>query len=325
MLSSLCAFGSSFLHRSVRLVQSSTPSRIPSFSQTRLLTPSRIICLHSSLRDAIPRKSVYPNWTEEDDSNEKSQVVGDPEPAAIYLMEALESFFLATSLLLQLIPVLHKTVPQLQRKVAPSRAVTIKSTTDSKKDTKEIVSITPNVTWPLKGKIKFSPETLELLPVISYGALLIAVVFGSFVRRFQRHQTNMISIKQREPVQILTKLEREELDEQLSRVFSEISQLAGQMDRLRVKVRLVSSEYGPIIEATAQDSSRLRSAVRSIGDQIKDMEDHLSEVDKVMLKLEGVATKQFEIVSFALRRIDSDCKELKNNLNPVLEMRKETV
>jgi len=318
MFSNLCAFGKSFLLRSFYPVQRSTPSRVPSLTQIRTSTPSRFVCLHSSLREPLSWKYADHGWNE--DSSEKPPVVEDPNPTTINLLEALESFFLFASLVFQLIPILDKSTAQFRAPSAPT-TITTRTTSDGKKQTEEQVLVT-SVVDPSKG-LGLSPKALEILPLFSFGALFLAVLFGSFVRRFQRYKMTQYT-PQIQPSQILTRLERDELDQQISRAFAEISQLTGQLERLRVKVRLVSSEYGPIIEATAQDSSRLRSSVRTLGDQIKDLDKHLSEVDKVLLKLEGVVTKQFEIVSFALRRIDSDCKELKKQLNPVVEM-KETL
>lgn len=318
MFSNLCAFGKSFLLRSFHSVQRSTPSRISSLTQIRVSTHSRFVCLNSSLREPLSWKYAEQGWNE--DSSEKRPVVKDPNPMTINLLEALESFFLFSSLVLQLIPILDKSMAQFRAPSVPT-AITTSTTSGDKKQTGEQVLVT-SIVEPPQG-LGLSPRVLEILSLCSFGALILAVIFGSFVRRFQQRKMTQYMPKI-QPSQILTGLEQDDIDQQISRAFAEISQLTGQLERLRVKVRLVSSEYGPIIEATAQDSSRLRSSVRSLGDQIKDLDKHLHEVDKVLLKLEGVATKQFEIVSFALRRIDSDCKELKKQLNPVVEM-KETL
>lgn len=236
-------------------------------------------------------------------------------PPSIQLVEVLEGFFLLTALSLQLIPVCYaawstnKTVDQTNADREAQQDVQ-DAVTESGKEQEMHTSV--GVGSPVMHRLDVTQFSL-----LSALSLVAAVILGSVLRRFDRGQMLLGHSLMPSSPPGLNALDKEEMENNVSRAFGEISHLASQVEKLKIKTRLISNEYSNALESSRAESNQLKQALHEVVAQIKGTEQRIADLNDIMLKMQGFASRQFEVVSTALRRIDKDCKTLTSQLPEV--------
>ena len=241
-------------------------------------------------------------------------------PVLVHLAEFLEGVCLVAAVTLQLMPVVYALVQQQRRTKRPriadqlkekqSEKTADKATTVVERQQQSVVEMAPRAPLtPTWDRSQFS--------MISVLALMVGVILGRIVRRFRDRQWEQQRIQFQSSPSLIQAIEHQEMENNISRAFTEMSHLAGQFDKLRVKVRVLSRDYRTTTEKSIFQSSHFKQALLECMGQVKSTEAKIEDLQTILDKMQGFQSKQFEVVSTALRRLDKECKSLQARLPPV--------
>ena len=239
-------------------------------------------------------------------------------PVLVHLAEFLEGVCLVAALTLQLLPVVYALVQQQRRTGGPRMTDQLKEKT-SEETADEVTTVVEHQ----QRVVEMAPDTSILtldrsqFSMISVLALMIGVILGRMVRRFRDRQWEQQRLQFQSSPSLIQAIEHQEMENSISRAFTEMSHLAGQFDKLRVKVRVLSRDYRTDTEKATSQSSHFKQALLECMGQVKSTEAKIEDLQTILDKMQGFQSKQFEVVSTALRRLDQECKSLQARLPPV--------
>lgn len=276
-------------------------------------TPLRPILKRKFLPSPAGKPGIHQSYEELARSYARSLVreevqLATSTPVMIVLFEILEGAFLLTAIALHLVPICIQLISnQIERQNKESQSID-RETSSSKASEETIPQI----------KTSSMNETISIgmshFSLWSTACFVTAVVLGSVLRRFYRHQYQDMAKHTPQTPLGLSSIDREEMENNLSRAFAEISHLAGQVEKLRVKVRLINREYGTVMESTQAESNQMKTALHDVLHQLQGTEKKILDLNEILSKMQDFASKQFQVVSSALRRIDKECKHLSAQL-----------